>query len=183
MANQKKQIILNEITFWKQNKLLPAHYCDFLMTLYLEGNNNEENLGNARKAINPVIKRKKWGIALVFPIMAILFTILLFTMQYEWVVVAIASIFAICCLVGVFYFIKRNKLLATTLQVAVALLMLGISVKISVTYFAGSNHILFSLLILNCILWLISGIKLKMTYFTISGAIGVCIIIGAWIYI
>ncbi|PKC51915.1 hypothetical protein RhiirA1_482678 [Rhizophagus irregularis] len=37
MPNTRKQIILNEILFWKQNKLLPEHYCDFLMTLYTEG--------------------------------------------------------------------------------------------------------------------------------------------------
>ncbi|ATP39484.1 hypothetical protein CSE16_05145 [Solibacillus sp. R5-41] len=183
MSNPKKQIIMNEITFWKQNKLLPEHYCDFLMTLYSEGNNNEEISGNAKKAINPVIKRRKWSIASIFPVIALLFTVLLFTIQYEWVVVAIAGIFAASCLVGAFYFAKRNKLLATMLQLAVALLMLGISVKISMTYFAGNNNMLFALLITNCILWLISGIMLKITYFTISGVIGFCIIIGAWFYI
>ena len=31
MSNQRKQIILNEITFWKKNKLLPERYCNFLM--------------------------------------------------------------------------------------------------------------------------------------------------------
>ena len=183
MSNQKKQIIMNEITFWKQNKLLPEHYCDFLMTLYSEGNQNEEVSGNAKKAINPVIKRKKWSIASIFPIIALMFTVLLFTIQYEWVVVAIAGIFAACCLAGAFYFAKKNKLLAMMLQLAVALLMLGISVKISMTYFAGNNNMLYGLLITNCILWLISGVMLKITYFTISGGIGFCIIIGAWFYI
>ena len=37
MENPKKQIILNEILFWKQNKLLPEQYCDFLLKLYTEG--------------------------------------------------------------------------------------------------------------------------------------------------
>ena len=50
MSNQRKQIILNEITFWKQNKLLPEHYCDFLMTLYTEGEHEyEKQIGNARE--------------------------------------------------------------------------------------------------------------------------------------
>lgn len=183
MSNQKKQIIMNEIAFWKQNKLLPEHYCDFLMTLYSEGNDTEQISGNAKKAINPVIKRKKWSIASIFPIIALMFTVLLFTIQYEWVVVAIAGIFAVGCFAGAFYFAKRNKLLATMLQLAVALLMLGISVKVSMTYFAGNNNVLYALLITNCILWLISGLKLKIIYFTISGIIGFCIIIGAWFYI
>lgn len=32
-----KKVILNEIAFWKQNKLLPEHYCDFLTALYAQG--------------------------------------------------------------------------------------------------------------------------------------------------
>ena len=43
MNSQKKAVILNEISFWKKNKLLPEHYCDFLMTLYSEGQEVEEN--------------------------------------------------------------------------------------------------------------------------------------------
>ena len=28
--NQKTNIIINEILFWKQNKMLPEQYCDYL---------------------------------------------------------------------------------------------------------------------------------------------------------
>jgi hypothetical protein len=38
--NPKTQIILQEIQHWKKNKLLPEHYCDFLITLYTEGSEN-----------------------------------------------------------------------------------------------------------------------------------------------
>lgn len=33
----QRQIILKEIQHWKESKLLPAEYCDFLMNLYTEG--------------------------------------------------------------------------------------------------------------------------------------------------
>ena len=59
MSNQRKQIILNEITFWKQNKLLPEHYCDFLMTLYTEGNQEDEKqMANAKHSVKGQEKRK-----------------------------------------------------------------------------------------------------------------------------
>lgn len=35
--SHRKQIILSEIDFWKQNNMLPEHYCDYLFTLYTEG--------------------------------------------------------------------------------------------------------------------------------------------------
>ncbi|AWE06813.1 hypothetical protein DCE79_05120 [Lysinibacillus sp. 2017] len=182
MSNPKKQIIMNEITFWKQNKLLPEHYCDFLMTLYSEGNNEPESIGNAKNAVHSVEKRRKWGIATFFPIIAAIIILLLFTIQYEWVVIAIAAIFAVSCLMGAIYFAKKNNLLATMLQLATALAALGITLKICTAYFAGNNVMLYTLLIVNCVFWLLSGIIMKTIYFTISGVLGLIVIISAWIY-
>lgn len=60
MDNPKKQIIINEILFWKQNKLLPEHYCDFLMTLYTEGEDIQlQNHISIKKSIKMKEKRKK----------------------------------------------------------------------------------------------------------------------------
>ena len=173
---------MNEITFWKKNKLLPEHYCDFLMTLYSEGNNEQQGTGNVKKAILKVEKRKKRSIAVFFPIVAVLITLLLFTIQYEWVVIATAAIFAISCLAGSIYFAHKNKLLATMLQLATALSLLGVTLKVCTTYFAGNNEILYVLLLLNCILWLLSGVIMKIIYFTISGVLGIIVIVSAWIY-
>ena len=34
MDENRKQIIINEIIYWKKNRMLPEHYCDFLLALY-----------------------------------------------------------------------------------------------------------------------------------------------------
>lgn len=181
MSNPKKKIIMNEIAFWKQNKMLPDHYCDFLMTLYSEGNNDQQIEGNTKEAIRNVEKRKKLSMSIPFPILSAVLITLLFTIQYEWVVIAITGIFAVSFLVGAFYFAHKNKLLATMLQLATALLLLGVTVKICVTYFSGNNEMLYGLLLANCIIWLLSGIFMKIIYFTISGAVGLIVIIAAWL--
>ena len=73
MSNQRKQIILNEITFWKKNKLLPEQYCDFLMTLYTEGNNEDEKrIANAKHSVKGQEKRKGQWMFFVFPLLAII---------------------------------------------------------------------------------------------------------------
>ncbi|WP_440898184.1 hypothetical protein ACS127_15190 [Amphibacillus sp. Q70] len=41
MNGQRKATIINEIKYWKENRLLPDEYCDYLLALYTEG---EENL-------------------------------------------------------------------------------------------------------------------------------------------
>ena len=43
MNVNRKQIIISEIKHWKQSKLLPGHYCDFLITLYAQGEDDTED--------------------------------------------------------------------------------------------------------------------------------------------
>lgn len=49
--NQKTKIILQEIQHWKKNKLLPEHYCNFLITLYTEGSENSISNSKRMKSI------------------------------------------------------------------------------------------------------------------------------------
>ncbi|MGZ4030599.1 MAG: hypothetical protein ACXVDJ_00340 [Tumebacillaceae bacterium] len=37
MNQEQKKIIVQEINHWRNSKLLPAEYCDFLLNLYMEG--------------------------------------------------------------------------------------------------------------------------------------------------
>ncbi|WP_156323827.1 hypothetical protein [Bacillus sp. JCM 19034] len=41
MRKERKEIVIEEIKHWRKSKLLPEHYCDFLLTLYSEGNDRE----------------------------------------------------------------------------------------------------------------------------------------------
>lgn len=181
MSNERKKIIVNEITFWKKNKLLPEHYCDFLMTLYTGGDHeNEELKGDATKAIKAQEKRKNLSKHFIILSIAIILVILLFTIDTVWLISAITGIAALACLFGAFYFAKKNQLLTPILHVSAALLFLAVAVRISLTYFPQNNAILYGALASNCLLWLVSGLKLKVSYFTISGALGIVAIIVYW---
>ncbi|MFG6121087.1 hypothetical protein [Thalassobacillus sp. B23F22_16] len=37
MTKERKEIILQEIQYWKANRLLPESYCDYLLALYTQG--------------------------------------------------------------------------------------------------------------------------------------------------
>ena len=54
MNAKRKKIIMTEINYWKQNKLLPEHYCDFLITLYTQGNHEHEI-----RAVDAVLSKEK----------------------------------------------------------------------------------------------------------------------------
>ena len=178
MSNQRKQIILNELTFWKKNKLLPEHYCDFLMTLYTEGNQEDEKqIGKAKHSVKGQEKRKNKWLFIVFPLLAIVLFTLLFTLDAVWLTAMPAAILAIGTFIAAFYFAKKNGLLTSILYISAALVLFGLSVKLCLTFLPGNNIALYSVLIGNSLFWLLSGVTLKLIYFTISGALGITAIL------
>lgn len=177
MTNQRKRIILNEITFWKQNKLLPEHYCDFLMTLYTEGEQDLANIGNAREAVKAQEKRKGQAWFYIVPLIAMALVAVTFLVEAVLLIAIPAIIVAIVLIVIGVRLLKKNELLSPVLHLSAALIIFGVSLKVCLTYFAGNNIALYTTLIANCIIWLIAGVGLRLMYFTIAGGLGVVAII------
>ena len=48
MNENRKQIIINEIIYWKKNELLPEHYCDFLLALIYRRQRAERSIKKSR---------------------------------------------------------------------------------------------------------------------------------------
>ncbi|MDI7740817.1 hypothetical protein QMK38_02280 [Lysinibacillus fusiformis] len=185
MANSKKKIILNEILFWKQNKLLPDQYCDFLMTLYSEGNEIEleEDISH-KKSIIAKEKRNRLKLLLFLGMLSVVLLAALFLVsELTWLVAIVVGAIAIILMVMAYRFAKKKEMLAPILHISSALLLFGISVKISKEYFFENQIVLYALLILNCLLWLFTGYKFKIMYFTISGVLGLLVLIGYQIFI
>lgn len=184
MSNQRKQIILNEITFWKQNKLLPEHYCDFLSTLYTEGNHEGETItAKVTDSIKAKEKRKNRTLSITCISIATLMVLMLFTIEIEWVTIAIIGAVTIAAFMATLVLANKKNALAPMMQVATALLFLGVTIKICVTYFAGNNTALYGSLAMNCVVWLISGLLTRLHYFTVSGILGLVALAGFWFYI
>lgn len=181
MANSpRKQIILNEILFWKQHKLLPEHYCDFLMRLYTEGEEIQfDNKINHKKSYMAK-QNRKYKITSVFLllIVAILLVSLFFVVKFIWIISLVLGFIAVFFMVSSFIFSRKNFFLSAVLQVGAALLILGLSVKVSTAFFPENQLLLCIMLIANCAMWIISGVKLKLIYFTISGSLGILAIIS-----
>lgn len=184
MANAKKKIILNEILFWKQNNLLPDQYCDFLMTLYTEGNETDfgEEIG-PKKSIIAQEKRSKRIVLTLIPIVTIMLLSVLFMVStLTWLVAIVVGIFALLLMIFAYRFAKKKELLAPIFHIASALLLFGICVKVSTQYFSGNQVVLYILLITNCFLWLFTGFKFKLMYFAVSGVIGLIVLFGYQVF-
>lgn len=183
MTNPRKKIILNEILFWKQNKLLPEHYCDFLAALYAEGADVEElDPVHHKQAVLPSEKRKMYllivGISIaIIALLSIYFTISSLTFVLS-VIVGIASLILF---ITAFRMAHKNNLLTPIFHLLAAILLFSMSIRIYTTYFNGNNIALFCLIAANCGVWLWSGIKMKLLYYTVSGILGLLALIGYYI--
>lgn len=183
MTNPRKKIILNEILFWKQNKLLPEHYCDFLAALYAEGADVEElDPVHHKQAVLPSEKRKMYllivGICIaIIALLSIYFTISSLT----FVLSVIVGIAALILFITAFRMAQKNNLLTPIFHLLAAILLFSMSIRIYTTYFNGNNIALFCLIAANCGVWLWSGIKMKLLYYTVSGVLGLLALISYYI--
>ncbi|MGG0656656.1 hypothetical protein [Rummeliibacillus pycnus] len=185
MNSQKKEVILNEILFWKKNKLLPEHYCDFLITLYSQGEEVKDQTRLEVSATNSILAstRNNWKILLSSIATAVLI-ITLFVLKAPFVLIPV--ILSISAIIGILIFIFKytnNKTIITTFSYAtVALLILSVSIKFVNLFSDVKMSILYGVLVGNCLLWLIFGKLLNLIYFKISGVVGLLIIIFYMIF-
>ncbi|MHC8517078.1 hypothetical protein [Sporosarcina sp. ITBMC105] len=179
MNAQRKKIIMAEIHYWKQNKLLPEHYCDFLLTLYTQG---EEQAVDVNDAI--LVKEKKSETASLLGIVFFVSLIgasLFFLNTIPLVTISVAILSTIVLLMVAKRLFQHQSINRSIVYILSALLVLGVSVKIWLLFFEGQNVLLIILLSLNCVLWLLAGKFFRLVYFTLSGTVGLAFIVGFYV--
>ena len=182
MAVDKKQIIISEIRYWKNNKLLPEHYCDFLITLYAQGEDPDEVAEKESSTLQVErrkIRTKQLLFLLISLLLAVAVSVAMFVLtEYPTATLIAASVLAVVflALVSGKTFIKKG--FAPFLYISMAFLLLMMSLKIWTAFFNGDTTLLIGLLVLNCGLWLFTGRLLKLLYFTISGSLGLLTVVA-----
>lgn len=170
MQDQRKIIIVKEIAYWKENKMLPEHYCDYLLTLYTEGNGVEES----------EIKKKGKSLfifsLLFFSFIPITIFLLYFTELSFILQMAISLIFLIFCFVGIFLY-NKNQINVDIPATVAAIIILLCSVAFVLELFSNEIIFLYIILFLNCLFWYLCGKRYKLLYFTISAFIGTFLLI------
>lgn len=169
---------MSEIIYWKQNKLLPEHYCDFLISLYAQG--EEESMESVvPQSVIALEKNKLQRTLIVLSILAIIASISMFIVSINPLITLGFS--TILLLFYLFYAIRntmKKRQIAPFLYILSAFMLLLLSMKLWSTYFNENSIFLIVFLTLNCFSWLIAGKYLKLTYFMISGIAGLLVITG-----
>jgi hypothetical protein len=179
MNPQRKRIIISEILYWKKNKLLPEHYCDFLITLYAQGNEEELLEVKVSQSILTSEKKRLNRIVVFLSILAVVFAASMFVLiNLPLVTIGMSTLLIVLLLLIPFSKTIKKSFITPFIYIICAFLLLATSMKVWLVYFEGESSILIALLVLNCVLWFFTGRQLKLLYFTISGAAGILLIIG-----
>lgn len=175
MNEQRKKIVIAEIKYWKQSKLLPDHYCDFLLTLYSGGEDEEDVTAN--DSMNEQAKASVWKRLFGVSVIGIVLLVAMFLMTSAPLVPTLATIsFAVVLFFGAKWLSREAYDARPVAWTIGSFLLLGASLHAWDVYFHDSLYVLIGFLVLNCLLWLSLGRRTKLLYFTISGFAGLGLI-------
>ncbi|HZH63229.1 MAG TPA: hypothetical protein VEY70_27490 [Metabacillus sp.] len=166
MDKEKKEIIIKEIYYWKDNKLLPDTYCDFLLALYTEGNNDSEKSGPSKNKMG----RQLILIGIIF-VLFLISTLVTYFTELSFVLQTVTTGFLLLTSIIVTAFSIRVKgsyqiaLVTTFIQ----LLIFSLSF---VEYTTEGNHLwVAATVVTNCLLWIAIGGFFRVYYLLICGVI------------
>jgi len=178
MNPQRKKIIISEIKYWKQSNLLPAHYCDFLIALYAQGEQDENVEGKVQKSELLKERNKLTNKLVMLLLLSVIFCGSMFIFSaYPILTISLAAGFILFLLIYAMHGSMVKSKIIPFIYISSALIILAISLKLWIVFFEGQTMLLLGLIVLNCALWLFTGRLLKLLYFTISGAVGIILVI------
>ncbi|MBA2173569.1 hypothetical protein H0266_01510 [Halobacillus locisalis] len=176
MADQRKQTIVNEIRYWKKNRLLPSEYCDFLLALYTEGEG--EAVEDNQKATK-YRKRLPWiylFLALNLILLPLSFLVIYFTEMDIIMQTGLLSSFVALALVHFWRMMKKESELYHIPLIVGLLIALLLSVLIIHSYWPN-NWSTYGIVTSHCLLWLWIGRRLRLPYLLISSSIGIIVML------
>ncbi|SDI94883.1 hypothetical protein [Salimicrobium halophilum] len=171
MAQDRKQIIVKEINYWKKSKLLPEKYCDFLLALYTEGEEKNSTFS--------VFKGRAGILAyyvLNFLMLPLSFVVIYFTENDIILQTVLLSVFVLLSCLQFWWIYKQDGWIHIPLSVSLLLILL-LSMTVGSYYFA--NLYVFMISFVNALAWYMIGLRLKILYLRI---ISVVLIVGIILY-
>ena len=166
----RKEIIIHEINYWKKNRMLPEHYCDFLLNLYTEGSSS------APRSVQKKMITDSKGLSLILLALLSLSIFLLYFTELSLILqISLSVIFGIASLLTVAFLIAKSHLKLIPL-LAASLLFLISCVQLAEIFFPGNLIVLYAVTLGNCLLWLAAGFRWKIISYKISGFAGLLIL-------
>ncbi|WP_248926645.1 hypothetical protein [Paenibacillus hamazuiensis] len=178
--DEKRKILIREIEHWRRSKLLPEHYCDFLLNLYLE-DRSEKPIDGGMFGISPAsIKNSNWKIwMIIFGLMAVIsFTALNFNSFDFPLQMGISIVFLVVCYIIGALNREKTPLIAYAMFGVASLFLLFIGLFLLKE--RGLNTPTMTVLYVTfcSIVWVASGLAARLAIFQLCGWVGLVFAYG-----
>ena len=174
MKDERTKTIVDEIRYWKQNRLLPTEYCDFLLALYTQGEiqDRHKNQDNNRSHGYALYL---W-IAFSSLLLPLSFLVIYFTEMGIIMQTGLLSSFVVIEWIHVKWLkYKESDWLLIPLIVGILVFLLA-SISLA-QHFYGPGWSLYITFALNCTLWIAVGRLWRVQVIFYSGVLGVILLI------
>ncbi|WP_425388469.1 hypothetical protein [Bacillus solimangrovi] len=177
--NDRKETIIREIRYWKAHNLLPVQYCDFLLHLYTEGEEEQEPVKDGMRKKRSLNNLPLYlFMLLLVSQLPITFLVIYFTELSHFLQISIFVFFNIISLSsGYIYYRKKSKFVHFPIIIGALVLFLW-SVHLTTIFISAEKWLLITVILSNCSLWTFAGWKMKLTYLTIAGISGAILLVS-----
>ncbi|MFJ7927909.1 hypothetical protein [Peribacillus sp. NPDC096448] len=166
MDEMRKKIIIQEINSWKESRMLPEQYCNYLLALYCQGELPPSKSIETGSKKNSIFSGVLIGTLFAFIVFLNYFTEITIRMQMLMTTISIL-VFGLA--------VRRlngRKIIFQMALMGMVLSLLLLTVSLAEFMAPGKEGILYIFLFINCGLWILLGNKLKLLHFSIAGCLG-----------
>ncbi|MDF2657800.1 MAG: hypothetical protein K0Q94_591 [Paenibacillus sp.] len=176
MEHDKRTIIVREIEHWRRSKLLPEHYCDFLLNLYDASPVERDTrvMGISKQAL----KNSNWknwffgfGLAALIAFIVLHFNSFRFPMQ-----IAVAAILVAGCYTAGILQSRKSPLAGYALVGVGSLMLLGAGVYLLRAYEMDEAPIMLAYVTFCSFVWIIVGLSARLGLFHYCGWAGLLLV-------
>jgi hypothetical protein len=165
MDEMKKKIIIQEINSWKESRMLPEQYCNYLLALYYQG-----ELPPSKSNETASKKNLVYGL-----VMGTLFAFIVFLNYFTEITIRMQMLMTTISILVFGLAVRRlngRKIIFQMALMGMVLSLLLLTVSLAEFMAPGKAGILYIFLFINCGLWVLLGNKLKLLHFSIAGYLG-----------
>lgn len=165
MSNRRIEIIIQEINYWKEHKLLPEVYCDFLLALYTKGENEVETEKANDIGLASIIQLSCQFLLLLFSIIVINMQHINLTFQYIFLPISFLIIF------WLFRTLHKNRDIYFQLSTVILLVHFLLITMFLGNQMSDKQWVAHMIIIFNFICWFLIGHKYQLKFLQLIGLI------------
>jgi hypothetical protein len=170
--DEKRRILILEIEHWRKSKLLPEHYCDFLLNIYLEDSSEKPQSGSGFLGVTPAaIRNSNWKIwILIFIVTALIsYSALNFTAFELPMQMGLSAFFLFCCYTVGSLQRSKEPLRAQILFGVASLFLLFIGVILLKLHGKEAHVLVVGYVAVCSLIWLLTGLLSRFMLFQLCG--------------